>query len=175
MLSPGVPVAVRELPSDEHFWLLQELVLDGGDFVESAHSLGFPSGAFRKADSRWHQEIKSLWIEGQQLQDRATSRRTLREIAADERVPPKDRNRAAELLGRSSGYIRDSSELSVSGGLEVNSPDVAAAIEQFTSRVLSLTAGGAADGARQSVTGSGEGAVGVSVGELDRAAVAGAA
>lgn len=162
-------------PSEADFEILEALVVEGHDMIEAAHAMGWTTSAFRRADSRRHADIKQYWHHKQAEEDRRVSRNTLREIAQNPDVEPKDRNRSAELLGRSSGYIRDTSDVNLSGGLEINSPDVANAIEQFTARVVSLAAGGDAGAHGLAAAGLGEGEAGVPVAELDRAPEPGAA
>lgn len=61
-------------------------------------------------------------------------------------------------------------EVSVTGDVEVNHPDVAAAIERFTARVVSLATGRGAGEALELPVGEGEGRLGLPVASVDREA-----
>lgn len=101
-------------PSDFDRW--EQKVAEGIDPSRAARDLGFRgSSQFKRADPVRHAEVLELWRETQTADDRTTARDTLRTIAESTTVEPKDRVRAAELLGKGSGYLDAKTTLEVSG------------------------------------------------------------
>jgi hypothetical protein len=117
---------VEPSPSDWDRWL--SLVLAGRDPSEAARELRLTASAFRRENPGKHAAVLDLSREVRAGADRDLVRDKLREVTANTEHP--QWGKSTELLAKTAGMLDDRTRLEVSGGMEVTSPDVAAAIER---------------------------------------------
>jgi hypothetical protein len=135
-------VSIWDQPSPSDVERASQRVIQGEPISDACKAEGFTLSRLRQCDRAAWAELRELAHDVQRVEDRHTARDTLRQIATSATVDAKDRNRAAELLGKSSGYLTDRVE--VAGELEVSNPDVSQSIDRFTAAVVQQAARAAA-------------------------------
>lgn len=156
-----------EQPSPSDFDRWEALLITGVEPSTAAKELGYTSSQFKRSDRERHAAALEL--------SREARGHYADEKAEEWALDPEADHRMRELwLKRWNAAFADRTNIDLSGGMEVTSPDVAAAIERFTTRVLSLATGQGEGGAGGDAAGLGEGGARVPVAQLDRAPEPGA-